>query len=56
MSSADGIYADKERAKVLEAAKRLKVPDDIVLAIHALIDMEKAVTSMRKAIFHVETL
>ena len=55
MCSADEVYADEERAKVLQAAKLLKVSDEILLAIHALIEMENAVTKMRKAIFNVKT-
>lgn len=56
MCSADGVYAEEERAKVLQAAKILKVSDEVVLTLHALIEMENAVTKMRKALFHVETL
>lgn len=56
MSSADGIYAEKERAKVKKAAKLLGLRDDIVLTIESLIEMERAVSNMRKALFHISTL
>ena len=56
MCSADGVYSAKENKKVLEAAKTLHVADDLVLTIHALVDMEMATTKMRMALFHVDTL
>ena len=56
MCAADGVYAAKEKKKVLEAAKMLKVPGDTVLTIHALVDMEAATAKMRRALFHVDTL
>jgi tellurite resistance protein len=56
MSAADGTYAAKERKKVLEAAKLLGVPDDTVLTIHALVEMETATATMRQALFHTRTL
>lgn len=56
MSSADGVHAEGERAKVLEAARTMKVPNDIVLTIEALVRMEKAVYDMRAALFHVKTI
>ncbi|NES80231.1 MAG: hypothetical protein F6K10_01340 [Moorea sp. SIO2B7] len=56
MSSADGVYAEAERAKVKEAAKILGVRDDIVLTLESLVDMERAVSNMRKALFHIKTL
>lgn len=56
MCSADGVYAECERAQVLEAARKMKVPDDIVLTIEALIRMENATYDMRAALFHVKTV
>lgn len=56
MCAADGTYAAKDRKKVLQAAKLMKVPDDVVLTIHALVEMEAATASMRKALFHTITL
>ncbi len=56
MCSADGTYAEAERSKVLRAARALGVRDDIVLTLHALIQMEKAVYDMRAALFHVAVL
>ncbi|NEP36880.1 MULTISPECIES: hypothetical protein [unclassified Moorena] len=56
MSSADGVYADAERAKVKEAAKILGVADDIVLTLESLVEMERTVVKMRKALIHVNTL
>ncbi|OLR92209.1 tellurite resistance TerB family protein [Actinokineospora bangkokensis] len=56
MCSADGGYADAERGKVVEAARRMGVADDTTLALHALIRMEKAVYDLRAALFHVDTL
>lgn len=56
MCGADGTYAEAERSKVVQAARALGVPDDIVLTLHALIDMEKAVYDMRAALFHVAVL
>lgn len=56
MSSADGVYAEKEREKVKEAAKIMGVPDDIFLTIESLVEMEKAALNMRRALFHINTL
>ena len=56
MSSADGVYAEEERAKVKEAAQIMGVPDDIVLTIESLIQMEKATFNMRQALFQISTL
>ncbi|NEP02706.1 MAG: hypothetical protein F6K58_29465 [Symploca sp. SIO2E9] len=56
MSSADGMYAEAERAKVRQTAKILGVADDIVLTLESLVDMERAVVRMRKALFHIDTL
>jgi uncharacterized tellurite resistance protein B-like protein len=56
MCAADGDYAVEERKKVLDAAKLLGISDDLVLTIHALVDMEAATAAMRKALFHTTTL
>jgi len=56
MSSADGVYAEGERAKVVEAARTMNVGDDIVLTIEALIRLEKAAYDIRAALFHVATI
>jgi hypothetical protein len=56
MCSADGTYAAKERTSVQRAAKTLGVPDDVVLTLHALVEMETATAQMRKALFHTHTL
>ena len=56
MSSADGVYAEKEREKVQEAAKIMGVADDIFLTIESLVEMEKAALNMRRALFHIKTL
>ncbi|NER91648.1 hypothetical protein [Moorena sp. SIO3A2] len=55
MSSADGVYADAERAKVKEAAKIIGVADDIVLTLESLVEMERTVVKMRKSLIHVNT-
>lgn len=56
MCSADGKYAAAERSKVVRAARALGVSDDILLTLHALIQMEKAVYDMRAALFRVAVL
>jgi hypothetical protein len=56
MCSADGNYAAKGRASVKRAAKTMGVPDDVVLTLHALVEMETATAQMRKALFHTQTL
>jgi uncharacterized tellurite resistance protein B-like protein len=56
MCSADGTYAAKERASVQRAAKTLGIPDDVVLTLHALVEMETATAQMRKALFHTHTI
>ncbi|MFJ7909577.1 hypothetical protein [Kitasatospora sp. NPDC096204] len=55
MAGADGVYAEEERAQVLRAARLMGVPDDIVLSLHALVDMEQAVHDLRAALFHVSS-
>jgi uncharacterized tellurite resistance protein B-like protein len=56
MCSADGNYAAKGRASVQRAAKTMGVPDDVVLTLHALVEMETATAQMRMALFHTRTL
>ncbi|NET61752.1 MAG: hypothetical protein F6K47_38215 [Symploca sp. SIO2E6] len=56
MSSADGVYAEQEKAKVRKAAEILGVSSDTLLTLESLVDMEKAVTRMRRALFRVDTL
>ncbi|GAA2510968.1 hypothetical protein GCM10023100_03760 [Actinocorallia cavernae] len=56
MCGADGVYAEAERAQVLRAARLMGVPDDIVLSLHALVDMERAVGDLRAALFHVNSV
>ncbi|NEO29459.1 MAG: hypothetical protein F6K36_03190 [Symploca sp. SIO3C6] len=56
MSSADGVYAEAERETVKQAAKILGVADDVVLTLESLVDMERAVVRMRKALFHIDAL
>lgn len=56
MAAADGHYAASERAKVLKAAQILMIPDDVVLTIHCLVDMERGISNLRKALFHVHSM
>ncbi len=56
MSSADNVYAEAEKAKVKKAAEVLGVPSETLLTIESLVEMEKAVVKMRKALFHIDTL
>ncbi|MBD0672062.1 hypothetical protein BU198_15440 [Streptomyces sp. CBMA156] len=55
MCGADGVYAAEERAQVLRAARLMGVSDDVVLSLHALVDMEQAVHDLRAALFHVSS-
>ncbi|MEU3822424.1 TerB family tellurite resistance protein [Streptomyces sp. NPDC030392] len=55
MCGADGVYAQAEKAQVLRAARLMGVRDDIVLSLHALVDMERAVHDLRAALFHVDS-
>ncbi|MEQ9402292.1 MAG: hypothetical protein RIM99_01795 [Cyclobacteriaceae bacterium] len=50
MSSADGDYAQEERETVNQAAKILKVSNETVLAVEALVDLEMAATKLRLTI------
>lgn len=51
MAAADGDYSDDEREKVFEAANILKVKQENLLSIEALIEMEMALDKMRLNIF-----
>ncbi|BAU81399.1 hypothetical protein SLA_0444 [Streptomyces laurentii] len=42
--------------QLLRAARLMRVPDDIVLSLHALVDIERAVYDLRAALFHVSTV
>lgn len=50
MSSADGEYAPEERETVHQTAKILKVSNETVLAIEALVDLEQAANKLRLTI------
>lgn len=50
MCSADGDYALEEKEQVYEAARILKVPQEVVLAIEALVDLERAASKLRLTI------
>ncbi len=50
MSSADGEYAHEEKEQVYEAARILKVPNAVVVAIEALVDLEHAASKLRLTI------
>ena len=50
MSSADGDYAQEEKETVNEAVKILKVSNETVLAIEALVDLEQAANKLRLTI------
>ena len=50
MASADGDYAEEERDTVHQTAKILKVPNETVLAIEALVDLEQAANKLRLTI------
>lgn len=51
MAAADGEYSDDEREKVCEAANILKIKQETLLSIEALIEMEMALDKMRLNIF-----
>ncbi|MEQ9423993.1 MAG: TerB family tellurite resistance protein [Cyclobacteriaceae bacterium] len=51
MSSADHDYSDDEREKVSEAASILKVRQEELISIEALVEMEMALDKMRLIIF-----
>ncbi|RED98986.1 tellurite resistance TerB family protein [Marinoscillum furvescens] len=50
MSSADGDYALEEKEQVNEAARILKVSPEVVVAIEALVDLERAADKLRLTI------
>ncbi|NES18898.1 MAG: hypothetical protein F6K41_08215 [Symploca sp. SIO3E6] len=52
MSQADQDYAEEEQEVVKKAAKLLGVEDDITSALNVLVDMEKQVENMLKALIH----
>lgn len=56
MCHADGGFTERERAKVDSAAEQMGIPRDIVRTIYALVDLERSVVDMRKALFHINTL
>ncbi len=51
MAAADDDYSDDEREKVFEAAGILKIRQEDLLSIEALIEMEMALDKMRLNIF-----
>jgi tellurite resistance protein len=51
MASADGVLHEAERARVLEAAERLDVTEDIALALIALVALERSSTALRQSLF-----
>jgi uncharacterized tellurite resistance protein B-like protein len=51
MSSADHDYSDDERHVVSEAARILRLPQETIMTIEALIDLEKAAEKLRLTIF-----
>lgn len=50
MCAADGEYALEEREQVHEAARMLRVPPEVVVAIEALVDLERAAYKLRLSI------
>ncbi|MEQ8582006.1 MAG: hypothetical protein RIC30_16305 [Marinoscillum sp.] len=50
MSSADGDYALEEKEQVYDAARILRVPQEVVIAIEALVDLEQAANKLRLTI------
>ncbi len=50
MSYADGDYSDEERESVAEAAGILKVNKETVLALEALVELERAANKLRQTI------
>lgn len=50
MCSADGEYAMEEKEQVYEAAQILNVPQEVVIAIEALVDLEQAANKLRLTI------
>ncbi|MEO9872421.1 tellurite resistance TerB family protein [Ekhidna sp.] len=50
MSSADGEYAEDEREQVYRAAQILRVSNEAVMSIEALVDLEHAANKLRLTI------
>lgn len=50
MCSADGDYALEEKEQVHEAARILKLNQEVVIAIEALVDLEQAANKLRMTI------
>lgn len=50
MSYADGDFSDKERESVDECARILKVNKETVMAMEALVEMERAADKLRQTI------
>ncbi len=50
MSYADGDFSDKERESVDECARILKVNKEVVMAMEALVEMERAADKLRQTI------
>lgn len=51
MSYADDDYAEEEKERVYEAANILKINNESVVAIEALVEMERAADKLRTLIF-----
>jgi len=51
MAAADDEYSDDEKEKVYEAARMLKVKQEVLWSIESLIEMERALDKMRINIF-----
>ncbi len=56
MSRADFEFADEEKMAVKKAVKLLEVPDDILLALNRLVDMEEALNAMGRALMETDKL
>ena len=50
MSSADGVYHEKERAAIAKAAELLGIKPAVTIQIEALVEMEKGCERLRKAL------
>lgn len=51
VSSSDGVYASEERSAVAQAAELLGIDKGLLQAIEALVDMERGVRHLHRAIF-----
>ncbi len=51
ISRADGVYADEEKAAVAKAAELLGVSAQTLKSIEALVELEHAANTLRKALF-----